>query len=98
MASNSRQNKQKNIEYEKTKNQFSLKEKVENEDLYKSVLNKIMTTHEQWIKCNCYDYRANNNAVTWQTEKNFIILYSKKYTLKKYILINTSAFCRMLPS
>ena len=57
-----------------------------------------MTTHEQWIKCNCYDYRANNNAVTWQREKNFIILYSKKYTLKKCILINTFAFCRMLPS
>ena len=71
---------------------------MENEDLYKSVLNKIMTTHEQWIKCNCYDYRANNNAVTWQREKNFIILYSKKYTLKKCILINTFAFCRMLPS
>ena len=28
------------------------KEKVENEDLYKSVLNKIMTTHEEGIKCN----------------------------------------------
>ena len=45
MTSNSIQNRQK-TERGKTKNKF-LKELVENADLKKSVLNKIMNTHKE---------------------------------------------------
>ena len=48
MASNSKQNEQKNKEDKKRQKISFLKEKVENEDLYKSVLNKIMTTYEEF--------------------------------------------------
>ena len=51
MSSNSKQNRQKNSEHRKSKNQF-LKEQVENTDLYKLVLNEIMTTDEECIKLN----------------------------------------------
>ena len=49
MTSNSTQNRQKIQNTEIRKTGF-LKEKVGNEDLCKSVMNKIITTHEQCIK------------------------------------------------
>ena len=48
---NSKQNIQKIQITERSKARFS-KEQVGNAELYKPVLNKIMTTHEEFIKYN----------------------------------------------
>ena len=46
---NSKENRQKTQSRERRKTSF-LKEQVENPDLYKSVLNKIVTMHKYCIK------------------------------------------------
>ena len=51
MTFNSNQNRQK-IQNTKRRETSLLKEQVRNADLYKSVLNKIMTTHAECTKYN----------------------------------------------
>ena len=51
MTSNLKQNKKVSQNTERRKTSF-LKEQVENVNLHKSILNKIMTTQEQCIKYN----------------------------------------------
>ena len=46
ITSNSTQNRQKTQKSQKDKEASFPKESVENADMYKTILNKIMTTHE----------------------------------------------------
>ena len=57
MTSNSKQNKKKAQNTERRTTRL-LKEKVENSDLYRPVLNKIITTHEE---CKKYNFEASLN-------------------------------------
>ena len=47
MTLSSKQNRQKNSEHSERRKTSLLKEQVENADLHKSVLSKVMTTHEE---------------------------------------------------